>query len=256
MNRIATAFGMLLKDPTRAVPLFWRRLFPFGIVPKDPQAYRIGSWSYGSLPRVEVTTAFPGIEAIDVIVPRAYDRVPNVSMDPLESLVLGTLVKFTGARRILEIGTYDGNTTLNLAANSPDDAAIVTVDLPPNWNKNNFESKVTETDLNITDPAVTGAQFKNTAFEGKINQVFGDSTKLDWATLPGPFDLVFIDGCHAYGFVHQDTANALRYCRPGGLIVWHDYGMLKDVSRVVDETARRIKVRALRGTRLAAAFVP
>jgi len=246
----------MIRDPSRAIPRIWRRLFPFGIVPKDPAAYRIGSWSYGTLSRVEVTTAFPGIEPIDVIVPRAYDRVQNVSMDPLEALVLGSLVKFIGARRILEIGTYDGNTTLNLAANSPEDAAIVTVDLPPNWDKRDFESKVTETDLNIKDPAITGAQFKNTAYAYKISQVFGDSTKLDWATLPGPFDLVFIDGCHAYEFVHQDTANALRYLRAGGLIVWHDYGMLKEVSQVVDETARRIKVSAIQGTRLAAAFVP
>src|SRR5208283_2366946 len=173
MKRILTALGMLLRDPSRAVPMLWRRLFPFGIVPKDPQVYRIGSWSYGSLPRVEVTTAFPGIEEVDVIVPRAYDRVQNVSMDPFESLVLGSLVKFTGARRILEIGTYDGNTTLNLAANSPDDATIVTVDLPAHWNRRDFESRVTETDLNITDPALTGAQFKNTVYAAKINQVFG-----------------------------------------------------------------------------------
>ncbi len=81
--------------------------------------------------------------------------------------------------------------------------------------------------MNITDPAITGAQFKNTMYAAKINQVFGDSTKLEWATLPGLFDLIFIDGCHAYDYVHQDTANALRYLRPGGLIVRHDYGMLK-----------------------------
>ena len=88
------------------------------------------------------------------------------------------------------------------------------MDLPPHWKKRDFQSKVTETDLNIAPTwQLPEASSRNTAY----------------------FGLVFVDGCHAYDFVHQDTANALRYLRPGGLIVWHDYGMLKDVSRVVDE---------------------
>ena len=37
-------------------------------------------------------------------------------------------------------------------------------------------------------------------------------------------------------------------------LVWHDYGMLEDVSRAVDEVARRIKVRSIQGTRLAVRF--
>ena len=35
------------------------------------------------------------------------------------------------------------------------------------------------------------------------------------------------------------------------MIVWHDYGDIKDVSQVVDETARQITVHVVRGTRLA-----
>jgi hypothetical protein len=35
--------------------------------------------------------------------------------------------------------------------------------------------------------------------------------------------------------------------------VWHDYGDIKDVSRVVDETARKITIHAVQGTLLAGA---
>jgi predicted O-methyltransferase YrrM len=81
--------------------------------------------------------------------------------------------------------------------------------------------------------------------------VLGDSAALDWAQLAPPFDLIFIDGCHYMEYVQKDTENALRCLRPSGVIVWHDYGEIKDVCRVVDRTARQMTVHAIRGTRLA-----
>jgi predicted O-methyltransferase YrrM len=79
----------------------------------------------------------------------------------------------------------------------------------------------------------------------------GDSASLDWKLLEPPFDLIFIDGCHYFDYVKKDTENALQYLRPGGIVVWHDYGEFKDVSKVVDVTATQITVQAVRGTRLA-----
>lgn len=99
MNRIATALGMLPKEPTRAVPKPWQRCFHLESFPRIPRPTASEAGATEALPRVEAAKAFPGIESIDVIVPRAYDRVHNVSMDPLETLVLGSLVKFTRAER-------------------------------------------------------------------------------------------------------------------------------------------------------------
>ena len=42
-------------------------------------------------------------------------------------------VEGENARKIIEIGTFDGNTALNIAANTPDEARIFTVDLPKDW---------------------------------------------------------------------------------------------------------------------------
>lgn len=139
------------------------------------------------------------------------------------------------AKNILEIGTYDGNTTLNLAVNSPFDTLITTVD--------------------ITDKAQIGSQYRDTDYSKKIIQIFGDSAKIDWSRMSIPFDIVFIDGCHYCEYVNKDTQNAMRYLKSGGIIVWHDYGMIKAVSEVADETAKRIKVKAIRGTRLAIGFM-
>jgi hypothetical protein len=63
--------------------------------------------------------------------------------------------------------------------------------------------------------------------------------------------MIFIDGNHYYDYVKSDSENALGCLRAGGLIVWHDYGMIEDVSRAVDELAGRVGVLAIRGTSLA-----
>jgi hypothetical protein len=66
--------------------------------------------------------------------------------------------------------------------------------------------------------------------------------------------LIFIDGCHDYEYVRKDSANALKLLRPGGLLFWHDYGMIADVSTAVDEIADSLPVVALRSTSLAVAI--
>ena len=54
--------------------------------------------------------------------------------------------------------------------------------------------------------------------------------------------------------MRKDTESALGHLRPGGLLVWHDYGAIKDVSQVVDEMARTMRVEVIQGTRLALGF--
>jgi len=253
LSEILKNIPSAIKSPGRAIVIFWRRVFPFGIRPKDPEAYRIGSWSYGKIPRVFLTDVFPGIENVDVTIHRTFNRVMGTSMDLQEIITVSAVVKFTGAKNILEIGTYDGNTALNLAANSLPDAFISTVDLPPDWN-GRLELKVPELKVNVIDSMKIGIQFKKTKYSKKIKQIFSDSAKIDWNEIQTPLDIVIIDGCHDYVYVKGDTQNALKYLKSGGILIWHDYGMMKDVSQVVDETAKRLEVKAIRGTRLAIGF--
>src|SRR5204862_498837 len=111
--------------------------------------------------------------------------------------------------------------------------------------------RIPELYVYVTDRNTVGAQYKKHPEQAKkIIQVFGDSASLDWNALQGPFDLVFIDGCHHYSYVKSDTQNALKQLRKGGVIAWHDYGMIEDVSKAVDETAGMDKF-VIRGTRLA-----
>lgn len=176
----------------------------------------------------------------------------SITAEELCCLLL--VAKAVHAKKVLEIGTWDGNTSLNLAANM--DGKVVTVDLPPDFAGDDHKATLTypDAELYVTDRAQLGRQFHGHPLAPRIHQVYGDSAKLDWSTLGSPFDLIFIDGCHDFEYVASDTANARKHVAPGGAIVWHDYAMLWDVSRVVDLTARsadELKVHAIEGTRLA-----
>ncbi|MBK8458553.1 MAG: class I SAM-dependent methyltransferase [Phyllobacteriaceae bacterium] len=244
-------------DPKRAASLAWRRMFPFGITPKDPEAYRIGAWSFGNARRVDLRDILPGVESADLKIFRSYDRKRDLSLDAQEVLAICAMVSHIKATSIIEIGTSDGNTTLNLVANGGDGARITTLDLPEDWG-GGFEIQVPEMMKNVTDRSRVGIQYKSSALAHKVTQVLGDSAKLDYTKLSGPFDFAFIDGCHFYDYVKVDTKNCQANMKPGGLIVWHDYGMLEDVSRAVDEWSADtgISVNIVAGTRLAVARMP
>ncbi len=244
----------ILKNPWVAMVLVWRRFFPFGIRPKDMEAYRIGSWSYGKLNRVFISEVFKGIEQGEVILRNAFDKDFYTSADMQEVFMLCSIMKHIGAKNVLEIGTFDGNTTMNLALNLPENGNITTVDLPTEWD-GSLALDIPEIYKNVTERSGVGRQYKEyPELTKKINQIYEDSAKLDWNTLPTPFDMIFLDGCHHYEYVKKDTENALVHLKTGGILVWHDYGMIEDVSRVVDSYIGKMKIYALRGTRIALAI--
>jgi len=222
-------------------------------MPKDPSAIRLSRWRHGNLPRVPITAVVDGLEQLDVTLLRAFDRVHDVSVDREELLALVGLVKATRPMNLLEIGTYDGNTTLNLAANAAAGAIVTTVDLPIEW-PGRLVLNVPQAMINVaTKRPPVGWQYHGSQHAGSIRQILCDSAELDWKRLPVPFDFIFIDGCHHYVYVKHDTEHAVQYVKPGGLIVWHDYGYIADVSRVVDQLALQIPIKVIQGTRLAVA---
>jgi predicted O-methyltransferase YrrM len=250
VGRSAKKFIREVKSPGDAIKFLSRVLLPI-----DPHVRQCHSWVWGKLPRLELNQVMPGIEVVSIEILEAYNRALGTTLDIEEAASLFAIVKFSGAKKILEIGTFDGSTALNLAANTSPDAKIVTVDLPPNWSEG-LSLSTPKDYQNITDRITVGRRFLKTPYKKKIEQVFGDSATLDWSKLPVPFDVIFIDGCHYHDYVVKDTQNALKYARAdGGLIIWHDYGYFKDVSDVVDEISTKIKVRVVAGTRLAVGFL-
>lgn len=254
LERILRNIPRAVKDPLSAFDLARKRWFPFALRPKHRSAYRIGGWDDGRLAREPVGDVLGRAISQDVTLLRALDREQDISVDLYELGCLCSLVRERAPKRIVEIGTWDGNTTVNLAANAPADAIVTTIDLPPDWNGGGFALDIKAMQENVTDRARVAIQYKGSPYESRIKQVYGDSAKVDYDKLDGPFDLAFIDGCHDYAYVKKDTDNVLAHLARGGVVLWHDYGSSRDVSRAVDEYADSLKIRVIEGTRLAVYF--
>jgi predicted O-methyltransferase YrrM len=146
-------------------------------------------------------------------------RDGNVSL--LELLVISRLVAARQPELIFEIGTFDGRTTLNLAANTK--GQVLTLDLPAS-EIDSTRLPIDPSDANYIDKPASGARFKGREEASRITQLLGDSASFDFTPWYGKVDLVFIDGAHSKEYVLNDTEKAQRLLRPGGgIILWHDY---------------------------------
>ena len=171
----------------------------------------------------------------------------NISL--VELSCINQLVKKYKPKIIFEFGTFDGRTTLNLAANAPLNAKIYTLDLPRKPTRTKYKlykgkNAVYSDNTYIAGRAV-GKRFKNSKYSSKIFQLYGDSASFDYSDLFNTIDFVFIDGSHAYQYVKNDTEAAFKLLRKGkGVIVWHDYGNWPDVTIFLNhknKTDRRFK---------------
>jgi SAM-dependent methyltransferase len=158
----------------------------------------------------------PGVDEHDVRLPAPWPTFGNVSV--MEMVALCLIVKATCARRVLEIGTFDGRTALNLAANVGDDGTVTTIDLPPVEQERRRGSESGW----VWDDRTDGLRAVPAALAERIRFVHADSTEFDYRPFHKNTDLVFIDGSHRGQIVRSDTKNACDCVRPGGCIVWHD----------------------------------
>jgi predicted O-methyltransferase YrrM len=203
------------------------------------------------VPEVEITDLVP--DAVSLCLCEQSKTTANISFEEL--FVLVELLQISHPRACFEIGTFDGRTTLNMAANTPDDAIIYTLDLP--------REEVDKTKFSL-DPyerfavmkETSGIRYRGTIWERKIQQLYGDSATFDFTPYNGEIDFVFIDGSHTYEYVLSDSRNALTLLRNGkGTILWHDYpetsSVLKAIHYLKANDARFAGIRHIAGTRFA-----
>jgi caffeoyl-CoA O-methyltransferase len=105
---------------------------------------------------------------------QATQDSPAMLTSPAAGRLLELLVWTTGAKRILEIGTYTGHSALAMAAALPEDGRIITLELDP------------------ARAAFARSHMDASPYGDRIEIRVGpalDSVR----SLDGPFDLVFID---------------------------------------------------------------
>jgi len=185
---------------------------------------------------------------------RALDNVDGNVTDR-ELIVLSGLVRSSGAKAIFELGTFDGRTTRNLAANASPDGRVWTIDLP-RAAMQDLQAPIHAHETKYVDKEESGTRYRGTPEEARIEQLYGDSGTYDFSRYFGAMDFVFVDASHAYNYVINDSLVALKLLREkGGTIAWHDYGRWDGVTRAINDLQSRHPdfqdVQQVQGTTLA-----
>ncbi|THD35205.1 MAG: O-methyltransferase [Sphingomonas sp.] len=128
----------------------------------------------------------------------AAGGLPDIDVSPAQGRMLHLLARMAGARRILEVGTLGGYSTIELARALPDSGELVTLEIDPH-----------HADVARANVAAAGLSDRVEVITGPALDSF--------ATLTGPFDFVFIDADkeNNAGYVRE----AIRLSRPGTTIV-------------------------------------
>jgi caffeoyl-CoA O-methyltransferase len=105
---------------------------------------------------------------------REKTEIPEMMMGATEGRLFGVLVRTIHARRILEVGTFTGYSSISMALALPDDGRVIT------------------TDVNEETTAIARRYAEEAGVAERID--FRIAPGLETiAGLEGPFDLVFID---------------------------------------------------------------
>src|SRR5438034_3884884 len=136
---------------------------------------------------------------------REKTTAPQMMVGRIEGGFLPALVRFTGANRILELGTFTGYSSISMASALADDGRIVTCDVDPEAT------------------SIARRYMDESGYGDKIEIRLGPALETI-ETLEGPFDLVFIDADKPN--YRNDYEAALPLLAEHGLIIadhvlWH-----------------------------------
>jgi len=158
----------------------------------------------------------------EALMANAEAGMPSHDVSAVQGKFLALLVKLTGARRVLEIGTLGGYSTIWMARALAPEGRITSIELDP------LRAKVA-----LENCRVAGCADKVDIRVGAAAEVL--------AELDGPFDLIFIDADKPNNPVYLDWA--LKLARPGSVIVGDN---VVRGGAVVDNTSTDPNVRGVR----------
>lgn len=126
-----------------------------------------------------VGSLFEGDPVLDAVLAANHDQgLPAIDVSPAQGKLLSLLARMQGARKILEIGTLGGYSTIWMARALPADGRVVTLELDPHH------------------AAVARSNFERAGVSERVQLRVGPALQL-LAALgdehAGPFDFIFID---------------------------------------------------------------
>jgi len=150
--------------------------------------------------------------------------IPKVEgeINDVELKVLCYLCHLLKPKRVFEIGTFRGRTTLALAMSMDggEEGQLFTLDVLA------APAEMTERDESLMLPYdEIGAVYRGVdGYSTEIFQLFGDSKRYNFAPYHDSIDFIFIDGSHDFWSTLFDLYNAKKMITGRGTIICHDYG--------------------------------
>jgi hypothetical protein len=204
----------------------------------------------------EELSASRGIELVDIKsiiewgnVNLTLKHLPNDEghVSILELLILSAFAsKLNETQNVLEIGTFEGITSLNCSLNAKF-SKVYTLDLPLGHSLDELQDKEY---LDYDKDLINSDNRRSDILKNISNviQLYGDSTKYDFSKTD--YSMAFIDGGHDYQTVKSDTENILKYINKPGSVFWHDYDVTNEVGEYLQEISVEYDIKWIKNTRL------
>jgi predicted O-methyltransferase YrrM len=163
---------------------------------------RMKSWSVVDAYAAEHLLADIDPIFASVLAANAAAGLPAIDVSPLQGKFLNLVVRMTGARKILEIGTLGGYSTIWMGRALPENGRIISLECAQ------------------THARIARQNVENAGLSSKIDVRTGaalESLPTLAAEGAGPFDLVFIDADKPNNPGYLDWA--VRLSRPGATII-------------------------------------
>ena len=126
---------------------------------------------------------------------------------------IGSLIKMTGAANVLEIGVFEGETSIKMIEALPYGGKYTGIDINDYLNH----------DLN--------------SFGAEVEFILGESIEVMQGMDPEQFDLIFVDGNHGWDNILPEFKEAERIIKPGGIMAYHDTIHIPDVKKLMEYAA-------------------
>lgn len=136
--------------------------------------------------------------------------LPEIEVAPVGGKLLSVLARMSGARRVLEIGTLGGYSTIWLARAVGPEGSVVSIE------------------AEADNAAVARASIDAAGVGDRVDIRIGRGEQV-LPTLEGPFDLVFIDADKESNTIYLDWAARLGH--PGTVIVLDNIGREGEIVR-------------------------
>jgi hypothetical protein len=184
------------------------------------------------VPQRRINEVFPEVDFTNcpaLVFPMSRD----LGISTEELAVLCRVVSHRRPERVVEFGTAEGRTAVNVALHLPKEGRLITLDFSP-----------------IPGQNEVGYFYWEHPAKSKITQVYCSVTEWDSRSFRASADVVFLDACDLMPGLAAELFQAITVVKPGGVIFRHDYGSSVGATAFWNWVSERLPVFHIAGTTL------